>query len=82
MTIAEVLQIAESHIGKGAMVSSAKLALGDAKRLAEAGETEPALTRALMSLSYSVGVFHSDYTRILTLVRRAERAGRSGAVSG
>jgi hypothetical protein len=63
LTVEQVIAIAEGHIGEGAMVGSAKLALADAKRLLERGEIDAAYTRALVSLAYSVGAFHSDYIR-------------------
>lgn len=45
---------------KGAMNSSARVALEDAVRCQERGELNFAAHRALQSLKYSVGMFHAD----------------------
>ena len=74
MTVEQVIAIAEGHIGEGAMASSARLALKDAKRLLEEGEEGPAYSRALNSLAYSVGVFHADYKRANWAVVEADKA--------
>ena len=55
------IQIAEAHIGKGSMVSSAILCLDDAKHLYAEGREEYAHARALKSISYSVGIMHPAY---------------------
>ena len=74
LTVEQVIAIAEGHIGEGAMVGSARLALADAKRLLEEGEEGPAYSRALNSLAYSVGVFHTDYKRANWAVVEADKA--------
>lgn len=56
-----IIKLAEKHIGKGPMISSAELCLFDAKNLFSKGDFEFARKRALKSLCYSVGVFHPDY---------------------
>ena len=43
--------------------SSARLCLTDAVKLQSEGQLDAAKTRALKSLSYSVGIFHPDYQR-------------------
>lgn len=68
LTTQEIIELAELHVTKGAMASSAKLALADAKELlAEPNNfhnrDHHARMRALCSLSYSVGIFHPDYRR-------------------
>lgn len=73
MEIRELINLAEAHVAEGAMASSARLALEDAKRLAERGEIGPAYSRALTSLSYSVGVFHADYQKANRGLMRARR---------
>jgi len=55
------IQIAEAHIGKGSMVSSAAMCLADAKALYADGRMEYARTRALKSLAYSVGILDPIY---------------------
>ena len=44
-----------------AMESSARLALEDANKIANIGDYDSALSRAIKSLSYSVGIFNKDY---------------------
>lgn len=61
MKTVKIIELAEKHIGKGCMISSAELCLVDAKNLFSKGENEYASKRALKSLCYSVGVFHEDY---------------------
>ena len=55
------IALAERQIGQGNMVSSAKLALADAKELHEKGDHEHAAARAKDSLGYSVGIGHIDH---------------------
>lgn len=43
------------------MESSTRLALEDAIKLANMGDYDSALSRAIKSLSYSVGIFGKDY---------------------
>ena len=64
MTTNEVIETAARNAEKGDMVSSAKLALRDARSLAAQGKAELARRRALTSLSYSVGIFHPDYEAV------------------
>lgn len=65
LTLDDVIALAEKHLGKGDMVSSAELALEDAKQLRDEGtmSLDAAQRRALRSLAFSVGVFHPDYQR-------------------
>jgi hypothetical protein len=62
MNTDKVIVLARKHLG-GAMESSARLCLSDALGLYEAGDLTYAKKRALKSLAYSVGIFHSDYAR-------------------
>lgn len=63
LTVAQVLSLARKHIGSGSMVSSARLCLADAVKLADEGELGYARERAIQSLKYSVGVFHPDFAK-------------------
>ncbi len=65
MNAIEAIEIAKSHIGSGSMVSSAQLCLADAVALQAKGDEDYSKRRALNSVAYSVGIFHSDYDRIL-----------------
>lgn len=65
MNANEAIEIARKHIGSGTMVSSAQLCLADAVALQAKGEEEFSKRRALNSVVYSVGIFNSDYDRIL-----------------
>ena len=69
MNAIEAIEIAEKHIGSGNMQSSAILCLTDAKSLQAKGEEEFSKRRALNSVAYSVGIFHSDYDRILNSMK-------------
>lgn len=62
MQVTQILALARKHLG-GSMESSARLCLEDAVKLSDAGNFDAAKTRALKSLSYSVGVFHADYKK-------------------
>ncbi len=59
MNTKEVLALARKHLSN----DSSRLCLADAVALEEKGELEYAKARALKSLAYSVGVFHSDYKK-------------------
>lgn len=60
----KVINAAEKHVNNGAaMQSSAELCLFDANTLIQQGNYAAAEKRALRSLAYSVGIFHSDYKR-------------------
>jgi len=61
MHISEIIALAEKHVEKAQMLSSAKLCLSDAKELVGRGEVESAKVRALKSLAYSIGILHPDY---------------------
>lgn len=61
MNALETITIAQRHIDKGPMASSAKLALDDAIILYNNGLTTRAHNRALKSIAYSVGILHPDY---------------------
>lgn len=64
MTTASMIETAEKHIGKGAMVSSAKLCLDDAVEMAARGDYRATRMWAMRSLAYSVGIFHPDYRAV------------------
>ena len=57
----QIIALAEKHLGKGDMVSSAELCLEDARRQFGLEEFRFAADHALRSVSYSVGVMHDDY---------------------
>ena len=63
MTTDKVMALARKHLGKGNMESSARLCMADAVHLQERGLLEYARKRALKSLSYSIGILHSDYIK-------------------
>ena len=56
-----IIAIAQQHIGKGEMISSAELCLDDARRALKIGAFESAKSHGLKSIAYSVGKFHPDY---------------------
>ncbi len=58
-----VIELAEKHLGTGAMISSAELCLSDAMAYLAEGNYDYSRRRALKSLQYSVGLFHEDYKR-------------------
>lgn len=59
---AKLIELAASVVNTPAsMASSAALCLEDAASLLEAGRIEPAMYRALKSISYSVGVLSPVY---------------------
>ncbi len=70
MTTEELLSLAASKIGLGAMVSSARLCLDDAIKLISRGDDYHARQRALRSLAYSVGVFNPDMQRAAAAVNQ------------
>lgn len=58
------IRLARKHVSNGAqMESSARLCLADAIALLEKGDLAYAKARAVKSLAYSVGVFHTDYKK-------------------
>lgn len=64
LTTLEVLALAEQNLAANlGHVSSARVCYHDAQHLYAIGDDDAARTRALRSLSYSVGVFHSDYEK-------------------
>ena len=65
----QAIAVAEKHIGKGNMVSSARLCLNDALESLWTGKREYAAARALKSICYSVGAFHPDYQSTKAAVR-------------
>lgn len=62
MTVETVIIEARKNLG-GAMESSARLCLGDAIALYDAGNYTAAKIRALKSLSYSVGILSPVYQK-------------------
>ena len=69
-TAQQVIQIARKHViddrsGRewSPCPSSAEVCLGDAIACYDGGDYEHARQRALKSIAYSVGVFHSDYKK-------------------
>lgn len=63
------IAIAKKNQDKGEMASSAKLCADDAMACYEQGNTKSAYNRAKDSLSYSVGLFHSDYCEVAAMER-------------
>ena len=66
MSANDVIRLAQKHIGKGQMVSSAQLCLDDAKNLLNKGDINFAIVRAIKSIAYSVGMSHIDYQKAIT----------------
>lgn len=64
MSAADIIELANRHLGAGCMVSSARLCLDDARQLLAASCAD-ARQRALRSLAYSVGILHPDYRRAI-----------------
>ena len=62
MTTDTIIVLARKNLG-GTMESSARLCLSDAISLRDSGDLIAAKARALKSLQYSVGIFHSDYQK-------------------
>lgn len=69
-TVKQVIQTARNHVIEDSRnrdwtpcQSSAEVALGDAIACYDRGDLEHARQRALKSIAYSVGVFHSDYKK-------------------
>ena len=56
--------LARKNLG-GEMESSARFCLADAVRLYDEGKHDYAKQWAIRSLSYSVGIFHSDYKKAI-----------------
>lgn len=69
-----VLALAERHVNEGPMASSARVCLNDALSLFVAGDIFHAEKRALRSLAYSVGIFHSDYSLAVDIIARDANA--------
>lgn len=64
--IQECLMLARRNLGKGDMDSSARFCLSEAlKAYDERNDWESCRMWCLKSLSYSVGIFHSDYKRAI-----------------
>ena len=61
---AKAIRIAIAHQNKGTMTSSAKSCLLDAVACFDARRFEYAIGHALRSLSYSVGILHSDHATV------------------
>lgn len=62
MEAKDIVALAAKHAGNASIMnSSAGLCLQDAEGLLFKGDLEYAKMRAIDSLRYSVGVFHSDY---------------------
>lgn len=59
MNTNQIITLARKHLDG----DSARLCLSDAIELFDKGEYAAARERALKSLSFSVGVFHTDYKR-------------------
>jgi len=68
---AEAIEVAKKFLGQGNMVSSAKVALKDAEAVFKMAAYWSAAQRALVSLSYSVGVQHPTYIEIKANIRQA-----------
>jgi hypothetical protein len=64
MNTQQAIILARKHVITGApKESSALFCLSDAIDMMERGDLDSAKKWAVRSLSYSVGVFHSDYQR-------------------
>jgi len=64
MTTDQVILLARKHLGaKSGMEGSARVCLHDANHLKDRGFIDLAKKRALDSLRYSVGIFHSDFKK-------------------
>ena len=64
MNTDEVIALARKNVGANrANESSARLCLEDAVNLYNKADFEHAKKRAIDSLRYSVGIFHSDYKK-------------------
>lgn len=62
MDAQQAIELAKKNISENpSMEDSAKLCLEDAEWLLANGRPESAMHRAVDSLRFSVGVFHSDY---------------------
>jgi len=69
MSVIETIDLAEFHVVEVAqgrnkictMLSSARLCLEEAREFCKCNQFEAARLRAIRSLSYTVGVYHSDY---------------------
>lgn len=66
MNTKQIITLARKHCAEAHMETSARLCLSDAISLYDKGDYTSAKNRALKSLQYSVGVFHSDYIRAST----------------
>ena len=64
----QALSLAEQHLGKGVMQSSAQLCADDSRALIAKGRHKHAALRALRSLEYSVGGFHPDCAKAEALI--------------
>jgi hypothetical protein len=61
MDAQQIIDLAQSHVEKAAMQSSAQLCVDDARRLLASGKPEYAIGHAVRSLAYSLGVFSPVY---------------------
>ena len=65
-----IVDLAEKHLGKGEMSSSAELCVEDARALIATGRHKHAALRAFRSLEYSVGLLHPDCSGAKSLLAR------------
>ena len=63
------IAIARSHQSHGDMASSAILCAADALSCFESGNMAAAYERAVDSLEYSVGRYHADYKKVVSMKR-------------
>jgi len=63
-TAYEALRTAQCYETRGELASSAKLCADDAAACFNAGDYAGCVRRALTSLRYSVGVFHTAYNNV------------------
>lgn len=63
-----VIALADLHLGKGSMQSSALLCVQNAAQMTVIGMHRSAAQNALRSLTYSVGIFHPDHTAAKAIV--------------
>lgn len=57
----QIIDLAQSHVEKATMQSSAQLCVDDARECLARGLPDYAIARAVKSLAYSVGVFSPLY---------------------
>jgi hypothetical protein len=76
----KAIQLARNHVADNAkMESSARICLADAINLFDRDEYRDAIGRAMRSLSFSVGIHHSDFQKVVDMNDKAREAEESAA---